>query len=520
MTTLPAAETVPQQVESLARTFPASTAVVGPEGRLSYAELATRVRDAADRLDSTGIRYGDRVGILLPNGLRWIVSVLALQTLGAIVVPLSTWSRLTEIERILGQTLLRMIITTNDVLGKDPVGLLEQVGLQTGVENAHAPYIGTLIWNADQPEIPLQLGTISGSRPAVTSRSIALYLSTSGSTSAPKIVPLRQGALLANGFAIGDRQHAHAGDKLWLGAPLFFSYGCANALPMALTHAVTLCLQEGVDGNEALQLIEREGCTLYYGFGPTTRKLVEASEFGARDTSTLRGGTTGFSREEKSLARTVLGIPEICSVYGMTEAYGHSAMTEAGDDDSLFFETQGHVLPTQELRIVDPSDGRLLPQGEPGEIQLRGTVTTGYIGVDPGTTFTADGWLHTGDIGYLDDDQRLVFTDRLKSLLKINGINVAPAEIESILLEHPVVSQAYVFGEYVDGAERVVAALVLGDERPWDDVPQALTAFIKGRAASYKVPARYVRIEASDLPTTDTGKVNKRLLAERFTLKN
>jgi acyl-CoA synthetase (AMP-forming)/AMP-acid ligase II len=512
------AETVAQQLELVAQTNPDTLAVIAPEGRITYAELAVRVADTAARLDAAGLRFGDRVGVLLPNGLRWVISTLALQSLGAVPVPISTWSRRTELERIASQTLPRMVITAESILGKNPLPLLEESGLPIRLQNSQAPYIGTLVWNAEDPVLDVALDRASGSRQDVAALSTALLLSTSGSTSMPKLVPLLHGDLLRNGHAIGERLHVVAGDKIWLGAPLFFSYGCANALPMALTHAATLCLQEGVDGNAALALIEEEACTVYYGFGPTTRKLVEASDFGTRDTSSLRTGTTGFSREEKALGRTALGIAGICSVYGMTEAYGHSAMTDADDDDETFFGTQGRVLPTQQLRIASVVEGEVLVNGEDGEIQLHGAVTPGYIGIDPSGTFTADGWLRTGDIGHLDAEDRLVYTDRLKSLLKINGINVAPAEIESILLEHDSVEQAFVFGEYVEGVQRVVAALVTQADCNWDEFPRALTGFVKERAASYKVPARFVRISPTDVPTTDTGKVNKRLLAEQLTL--
>lgn len=517
MTDLPTlAESIPHQLATNAMEYPDVDAVVAPDGRVDYAGLHQLVDELVEMLLATGVRQQDRVGILLPNGLRWVVSALAVESLGAIAVPVSTWSKRTELERFARQTHPKLLITTDNILGKDPRPLLGECGFPLDIGNAYAPYIGTVVWpTADRLPSLLGANASGADRRSVASDMCALYISTSGSTSEPKVVPLLHRSLLQNGRAIGERQGIVPGDRIWLGAPLFFSYGCANALPMALAHAATLILQEGVDGNEALSLIERERCTVYYGFGPTTRKLTEASEFGTHDVSSLRTGTTGFSAEEKFIAREVLGVQHICSVYGMTEAYGHSVMTSHADDDDTFFETQGRVLPTQELRIVDPETNRPLPENESGEIQLRGAVTPGYV-ERIHDAFTPDGWFRTGDIGYLDAADRLVFVDRIKSLLKINGINVAPAEIEAVIAEHVDVEQVFVFGDYVDGAQCAVAAIVPTADSNWEELTESLVSFVKNRAASYKVPARFVRLTHEEVPLTDTGKINKRMLAEQL----
>lgn len=496
----PAADTIPGILNWAAREHPDTLAVVGPEGRRTYAELVGEVRGLADRLAAIGIGSGSRVAIYLGNGVRWVLSALAVQALGAVVVPVSTWARREELTRIRDRVRPTLMITAYTVVGRDPEAVLAESGLL----EADAGFLGAATWGDD---LVLPPGTPREAT-SPTPEDTALILSTSGSTSEPKLVPLLHGDLLRNGQAIGDRQGLRPGDRLWFGAPLFFSYGCANALPVCLTHATALVLQEGLDGNEALALIERERCTAYYGFGPTTRKLVDASDFGGRDLSSLRTGTTGFTEAEKTLVRSTLGVPGVCSVYGMTEAYGHSAMTSWEDSDATFLATQGTVLPTQELRIVDTSTGAVLGRGQQGEIQLRGAVTPGYLGGEEG--FTADGWLRTGDIGVLDSADRLQFLERAKSMLKINGINVAPAEIEAVLLDHPRVQQAFVFSEYIDGTEQVVAAVV-GDGDT-EGLDADLGVFIRDRAASYKVPRRIVFVAAEDVPTTDTGKTNKRRL--------
>jgi fatty-acyl-CoA synthase len=346
---------------------------------------------------------------------------------------------------------------------------------------------------------------------------VALVLFTSGSTARPKTVALRHDGLVRNGHAMATRQHLVPGDRLWIASPFFFGYGCANALPVALTHAVTLCLQERVDGDAALEFIERERCTVYYGLGPANHILRAASSFGRRDISSLRTGTTGMSTEDKRVALVDLGISGVCSVYGLTEAYGHSTMTDADDPLEVKLRTIGTILPTQEIRITD-DDGSPCPAGTTGEIELRGCVIDSYLGMPEvdAETFRPGGWFRTGDLGVLDDAGYLTFVGRRKEMMKIKGINVAPAEVEDLLADHDAIEQVHVVGAS-DGAggEQIVAFVVprqaTGDH---DQLAARLGSHIRGRAASYKMPDRYVPLTPEEIPVTATGKVSRRGLRE------
>lgn len=509
------AATLPEAVVLRAAADPDGEAVVAPEGRLTWAELADRVRTVADGLAAGGVEPGDRIGVLLPNGLRWIVSALAVQHAGATVVPINTWYRPAEIAHVLDDAGIALVVTDESIFGRDTVAELAAAGLPGRSPGGRS---STLVWRADE-SLPATDPPTDPARPVPGARpdGLAYVLFTSGSTSRPKPVPLRHDRLLRNAVEIGRRQHLVAGDRLWISAPFFFGYGCSNALPVAFSHGVTLCIEERPAGDTSLEFIARERCTVYYGFGPTTRNLLAAPGFGRHDISALRTGTTGFTREDRRLVLEELGVTGICSVYGLTEAYGHSTMTEAGDPSGVVLDTAGRVLDTQEIRIVD-DEGRGLPAGESGEIELRGCVIDGYLG-DPALgegSFRDDGWLRTGDLGTLDEQGRLRVVGRRKEMLKIKGINIAPVEVEELLCSHPAVDQAFVVGiEDRLGTEQMVAAVIPRGGAP-ADLARQLDSHVRARAASYKVPARIEVIAQADVPLTDTGKFSKRLLRDKL----
>lgn len=520
----PTALTLPAVLAELAQRRANDEAIVAPEGRVSYADLAERVDQLASFLERTALQPGNRVGILLPNGARWIIAALAIQRAGLTAVPLNTWYRAAELKHVLDDAAIRLVITQDVVFGRSTHTELSGAGYpETFAPVQHERrYLGALSWAAaarlpaaaDSP--PSQ--SVDLARP----EGLAFILFTSGSTAKPKPVPLQHGNLVRNTFEIGRRQHLREVDRLWISAPLFFGYGCSNALPVALTHGVTLCVEERVDGDRSLAFLARERCTVYYGLAPTTRNLLAAPSFGQHDLSSLRTGTTGFTAEEKRLVVDVLGVSDICSMYGLTEAYGHTTVSDAHDPLEVRLTTSGRALPTQEIRITD-RDGTIVGVGQTGEVELRGCVITSYLG-DPSlndNAFRADGWLRTGDLGHLDESGNLSIVGRIKEMLKVKGINVAPLEIENLLTTHPSIDQAYVVGlPGADGDETIAAAVVLkqpgnpGTDRVPDGDVSALEIinWVKQRAASYKVPTIIEIWASSKVPLTDTGKVNKRQL--------
>lgn len=512
-----AEHTLPALLRLLGERYGGREAVVAPEGRASYAELLARCEEMAAGYLAAGLRPGERVGVLLPNGLRWLVATLGAHLAGLVAVPINTWYRSTEYAHVITTAEPRLLVTQEKLFGRAVLDDLAEAGHGGLFGPSDRPgYRGALLWPAPARHPP---GVTEGARPpriAVSPDDTALVLLTSGSTAVPKTVALRHGGLVRNARAMGARQHLVPGDRLWIASPFFFGYGCANALPVALDHAVTLCLQERVVGDAALEFIEAERCTVYYGLGPTNHLLRAASTFGRRDISSLRTGTTGMSVEDKRVAIEELGIGEVCSVYGLTEAYGHSTMTDARDPVDVKLDTVGTILPTQEIRIVDER-GEPCPTGTTGEVELRGCVIDSYLDMPEvdAVSFRSDGWFRTGDLGFLDERDYLHFVGRRKEMMKIKGINIAPAEIEDLLAGHEEIEQVHVVGA-ADGAgeERIVAFVVPRTGSDREQLAQRLTEYVRVRAASYKVPHHFVPLAADDIPVTATGKVSRRGLRE------
>ena len=260
--------------------------------------------------------------------------------------------------------------------------------------------------------------------------------------------------------------------------------------------------------------IERQRCTVYYGVAPITRALAACPDLGRFDISALRTGTANATEEDLRLAIEVLGVGQVCNAYGMTEGYGHSTITAWDDPVGVRTGSQGRVLPTQELRIM--VDGAEAGPDEVGEIEIRSAITPGYLDAPELTAraFGDGGWFRTGDLGRLDADGRLHYLGRSHEMMKVKGINISPAEVDSLLVQHPLVDEAFVFGlATADGDQSVGSVLVsavpadarealIGDVRDW----------IAGRAAAYKTPTTIVVMTAAELPLTPTGKVSKRLL--------
>jgi fatty-acyl-CoA synthase len=345
---------------------------------------------------------------------------------------------------------------------------------------------------------------------------IAYLLYTSGSTAAPKGVPLQHYALVENMWNIGERMHVSEHDRLWLAVSLFWGLGCENALLNMMTHGACTVLQEHFEPGRALELIERERCTVIYATPNMAQALLEHPDRGRRDLSALRtGGTIGTP--EQIMRLVDLGASEICNIYGATETYGNCSVTDGRAPIERRLVSVGEPLPGVRVRIVDPETGVELPAGETGEIRIKGYVMPGYRG-DPALnekSFDADGFFVTGDLGYLDDEGWLFFRGRLKEMVKTGGINVAPVEVEEILMAHEAVRLAYVVGVPDAVRDEVIAAVVVRRHGQTIDAA-GLDAHCREALAAYKCPRLYRFVDEDSLPLTTTGKLEKRRLPGLF----
>ncbi len=521
----PHSRTAMAMLTELAEVCPQQEIVVDGARRWRSTEFVNDVEHCARALLAAGIRHGDRVGILAGNRVEWLIADFAVMSLGAIAVGLNTWSTARELAYQLEHAAVKLLVLEPRFRERDFIGLLDQaralahglpalteiVTLDDDVPSPHCSWATFLQRAGAVTDLEFAVATA-----AAQPDDVACLLYTSGSTALPKGVPLRHGGLIDNMWEIGERQQLVAGDRLWLAVSLFWSLACVNALFALLTHRGTLVLQHHFEAGEALHLIERERCTVFYGTPNMALALAEHPERGMRDLSSLRTGVTiGTPPQVKRVAE--LGAHAICNVYGLTETYGNSTVTDASLPLAQRIETVGQPLAGNRVRILDFDSGEELPAGTAGEIVIHGNVTTGYWN-DPLRTvdaFTADGWFRTGDLGFLDVDGYLFYRGRVKEMVKTGGINVAPAEVEEILATHPAVELAFVTG-IADARldEALAAVIVLRSGHTADEA--ALRVHCQGMLAAYKLPRHFRFVAAAALPLTTTGKLQRNRLAELF----
>ncbi|MEX2222303.1 MAG: AMP-binding protein [Candidatus Rokuibacteriota bacterium] len=522
----PASRTLPDLLDELAARQPGHELIVGGRERLSYAETRARARRLARGLRRLGVAAGDRVALVMTNRPEWLLIDFAVMMLGATLVPISTWSRPRELEYVLAHCGVTTLITIPRLGAQRFLDAVSEMG---GPGGTRLPDLRRVVVAGDESPagtIALddlaELGRdvpdaeIDAAQRTVRPEDVACILYTSGTTSTPKGVQLRHGGLVENMWNIGERLHLTPADRMWMGVSLFWSFGCANALVAVMSHGGTLVLQEQLDAGEALALIERERCTVYYGTPNIALALTEHPDRPRRDLSSLRTGAAIGPPAAMQMVMD-LGAREICNVYGLTECYGNCSVTDAHDSPEARRTTVGHPLPGMEIRVVDRESRRPLPPGEIGEILVRGLLTPGYYR-DPeknAAAFDGDGFLLTGDLGFIGDDGRLRFRGRIKEMVKTGGINVAPLEVEEVLLSEPAVEQAYVVGLPDPRKEEILVAVVV--PKPGRDAdPVALRALCRDALAAYKVPHEIHVMRREDLPLTSTGKVQKFRLAERL----
>ncbi len=518
------------------RAHPDAEAVIFRDERLTYGALQASVDDLARALLAVGVRKGDRVAVLLPNRPEWLVAAFAIGKLGAITVGISTFSAPREIAWTIEHCRPAAVITMETFRGRSFLAPLyamcpELAASAPGeMRSERLPELRAVVsidarrhdgvYGLDDllaRGSAISIDTLRAAHTSVTAADPCFILYTSGSTATPKGVVLAHGRVIENGFNIGERQHLTAADRVWLAVPLFWSFGSANALPAIMTHGGSIVLQESFEPGEALALLDEQRCSVYYGMANMARAMLEHPDRRRRSLAAMRTGLTIGLPEDIQMTMEAVAARELCNVYGSTETYGNCSVTDAHDALALRLETQGHPLPGMTIRVVDPQSGRTLPPGEVGEFRVKGHVTAGYYNDVEQTraAFDADGYFVTGDLGLIDDGGRVRFRGRLKEMIKTGGINVAPLEVEAVLLTHAAVKQAYVVG-IPDRArgELVVAAVELHDGITASS--DALTAFCRERLAGYKVPARFVFRKADEFPRTPTGKVQKPRLRDEL----
>ncbi len=514
-------DTIPAVVHRGASLWPGDEAIVDGDVRLTFAELETKVGEVARAFVASGLQPGDRASVWAPNIHQWILTALGLYEAGGVLVPVSTRFLGKEAAHVLRTSGARFLFTVSDFLDTDYVALLDEAGARDLVEEIvlldGPPRDGTTPWadflaRADKADAT----EVAAREAALTGDTMSDIIFTSGTTGAPKGAMLRHGASVRAYASWAETVGLRHGDRYLLVYPLFHTAGLKSGLVASLLTGTTLVPHLVFDTPSVMRRIQEERITMLPG-PPAVYQTILNADLSEFDFSSLRLAVTGAAVVPVELVvqmRADLGIESVVTGYGLTETTGIVSMCHHDDDPEIIAHTSGRPIPGVEVKIVDAAGNRV-PTGEPGEILSRGFQTMiGYFNNPTATeeTVDADGWLHTGDVGYVDDADNITITDRIKDMFIVGGFNAYPAEIEGLVLEHPDVAQVAIVGVPDARLGEVGMAFVVPTAGHEVD-PEALIAWSRTSMANFKVP-RYVEV-VDALPLNATGKVLKFELRDR-----
>ncbi len=532
MTSADVPTTLPGLLTRSAEQWGERTALITEQERLTYSELTGLVDRYARALVSAGVGKGVRVGVLMENSPEWIALLFAVTGLGAVLVPVSTFSKPGDLAYQLRHADIALLIMSESFLGNDYL-----VGLETTLPELHSGESGALCtrgapalrrvvvrgaeglpdgcddWEAflaAGDRVPADLVTDLCTEVDPEDECLILY--TSGTTARPKGVLHRHLSVAGNGYRIGERERLVPDDVVWFYFPLFFSAGCINVTLGTLSHGAAMIVEPAFDAGRALALIERERATTWHLWPHMLKRLTEHPDWEKRDHSTLHKGTGPYDLVMGFETNGSGGV----NMYGMTETCTAFTCTFADDPGWVRARTQGTLLSGNEVKIIDRVTGEPKPTGESGEICVRGpAVMRRYYKVDPATTFDGDGFFRTGDQGSVDEEGRLHFEHRVTEMIKTGGINVSPAEVEAALYGIDGVEAAYAFAvPSADKGEEVGAAVVPAEGQTIDEA--AVHTYCRDALPGYKRPRAVLVLPASDVPMTGTGKVQTFALRARL----
>jgi HIP---CoA ligase len=515
--------TVPAAIRNAEKSFGEREAVLDRGRRLTYAEFADQIRQAAGALIAHGIGPGDRVCLWAPNRLEWMLAALGAQYLGAVLVPLNTRYRGAEAVDVLARTRAKLLVVDQSFLDTDYVGMLRAAA----AEGPGLPDLATIVTlDGEGAGCVVWRDFLAAAGPADVERAenladrvrpddVADILFTSGTTGRSKGAKSghRQALGMARGWA--ERARLVTDDRYLIVNPFFHSFGYKAGYLACLLSGALIVPQPVFRAGDVLDLVERERITVLPGPPAIYQTLLDDATLPDRDLSSLRLAVTGAAMVPQSLVRrmgTGLRIGCTLTAYGLTEAAVVTMCTE-DDDVATVATTCGRPLDWVEVRTVGP-DGPT-GSGEPGEVLLRGPfVMLGYLDDPQSTaaTIDAEGWLHTGDVGVLDERGYLRITDRIKDMFTVGGFNVYPAEVEQVLSAHQAVRDCAVIGVPDDRLGEVGRAYV--SARPDQTLDaEELIAYCRERLANFKVPRSVAVVD--ELPRNAGGKVVKTELRHR-----
>ena len=481
-----------------ANRYPQGVALRCDDLQLTFAELDAAAARVATLLENGGIAPGDRVGLMLSNTPAFAVAYYGILYRGAVAVPMNPLLKRREVTFYLSNSGAKALFASPTCADEAAAGAAE---------------VGAQYWLVDDVGLAQLIADLPGHEAPVErdGDDVAVILHTSGTTGKPKGAMLTHSNIRCNTDVCVCTLIETGPDDVVMGClPLFHVFGLVLGLSATVQSGAMLTLITRFDPRKVLEVIERDGVTVFEGVPTMYAGLLGvAAEATAGATRSLRTCISGgaalpvqvLSDFEKAFGCTIL------EGYGLSESSPAACFNHPHRPRKV--GSIGTPIEGVQMRVVDPA-GAQVPQGQPGEVQIRGhNVMKGYWNLPDATqaTITSDGWLNTGDVGRVDEDGYFYIVDRTKDLIIRGGYNVYPREIEEVLYEHPAVAEAAVIGIPHDSlGEEVGAAVALKKGATAD--PDELRDYVKTQVAAYKYPRRVWLVE--ELPKGPTGKVQKR----------
>lgn len=485
----------------------------------SWREL-DRVSDClAVRMHHLGIEKGTHVGIWGTNTTNWIITFLALEKLGAVPALLNTCYCEKELEDIIEYADIRYVYYGKGykkVIYQDIVDVLEtkmkdrvRAWIPMKLEGEEGGWIREETFTEEERS-EAAMEALAGWKAQVEASDLAAMLFTSGTTSRPKGVMLSHYNLVNSSLETCEHMKWGDRDKMLIAVPMFHCFGITSSLLSSIHRGFVMHLIEYYKSVTVLDTVHRFRCTLLNGVPSMFLALIRNRDFAKYDLSSLRRGIiagSAISEGEYMQIRKAIPSLKLHSSYGQTETSPCVSIGDVEDTDEENARTAGRVVENCQVRIADIRDGAVLPTGGNGEIQVKGyNVMQGYYNMPEATAAAigADGWLRTGDLGYLDERNFLYVTGRLKEIIIRGGENISPGEIENAVKEFPAVDNVKVIGVPAEVLQEQIAACVTLKAGA-DFSEKALLEFMKGKVAYYKMP-EYVLV-FDELPMNASGKI-------------
>ncbi|MFQ6371785.1 AMP-binding protein [Shewanella sp. YIC-542] len=526
-------KTIGQYLDDICARFPDNTAVVmhHQQIRWSYARYLQEIDRLATGLLALGIGPGDRVGIWSPNNIEWCLTQFATARIGAIMVCINPAYRPEELEYALTNVGCKALITHDQFKSSHYLSMLQELAPELAfaepgkLQAKRLPELRCVI-RTGSDKTPGMLNfpevcDLGGATEYADLQGIGARLSphdainiqfTSGTTGNPKGATLTHHNILNNGMLVAEAMRFGADDRLCIPVPLYHCFGMVLGNLVCVAKGGTAVFpSDAFDPAITLQVVAQERCTALHGVPTMFIAELELADFDQYDLSSLRTGVmAGATCPEEVMKRVhaLMHMTEVVIAYGQTECSPINNITEIDSAFEKQVTTVGRALPHTEVKIVDEF-GEILPVGQPGEVCSRGyCVMQGYWNDAAKTEATIDpqGWLHSGDLGVMDDEGYVQIVGRIKDMIIRGGENIYPREIEEKLYTHHDIQDAAVFGVQSDKYGEEVCAWI--KVRPGSSVSESeIRHFLTEKVAYFKVP-RYIKF-VEQYPMTVTGKIQK-----------